>query len=57
MLANHPDAGRRHDELGADVRAFPVSSYLICYRVDVEGLQILRILHTSRDIKADLFED
>lgn len=57
MLAKHPDAGRRRDDLGHDIRAFPVANHLICYRAVPGALQILRILHTAQDISSELFED
>ena len=56
MLAEHPDAGRARDELGEDLRYFPVGSYLIFYSVNSGTLGIRRLLHGARDITAALFD-
>ena len=44
--------GRTHRELGTTVRSFPSGSYLIFYRPVREGIEILRILHSSRDLSS-----
>jgi plasmid stabilization system protein ParE len=50
-LAQHPGIGHRRDDLTsrADVRFWPVSSYLIIYRPATRPLEILRVLHGKRD--------
>ncbi len=57
MLANHPEAGRSRAELGREIRAFPVGSYVIFYRVSTDHLDLLRMIHGARDITPDLFAD
>lgn len=54
-LGEMPDIGRRREELGLELMSFAVGSYVIFYRADDEAIQILRILHGSRDV-ARLFE-
>lgn len=54
-LAAHPSAGRARFELGTNLRGWPVESYLILYRASEAGIEIVRILHGRRDIRA-LFE-
>jgi antitoxin ParD1/3/4 len=50
-LANFPQAGHwRRDLTSADVRFLPVYSYLIVYRPETKPLQIVSILHASRDV-------
>ena len=50
-LANFPGAGHwRHDLTPANVRFFSVYSYLIVYRPESEPLQVVTILHGSRDV-------
>jgi toxin ParE1/3/4 len=56
LLAAHPRAGRARDELLAGVRSFPVGEYLLLYRIEREGVVILRIVRGSRDLDA-LFEE
>jgi plasmid stabilization system protein ParE len=51
FLAGSQGAGhRRRDLTGADVRFFPVYSYLIVYRPDTTPLQVAAILHGAGDI-------
>ena len=51
MLAEHPELGRRRDEIAPGLRSFPVDSYLIFYRPVREGIRVMRVLHGSRDIE------
>jgi len=56
-LADFPGAGHwRRDLTSAEVRFFPVYSYLIVYRPDTKPLEIVTILHGSRDVAAVLSE-
>jgi antitoxin ParD1/3/4/toxin ParE1/3/4 len=56
-LATFPDAGHwRHDLTSADVRFFSVYSYLIVYRPETKPLQVVTILHASRDVAGILSE-
>jgi antitoxin ParD1/3/4/toxin ParE1/3/4 len=50
-LAEFPGAGHwRRDLTSAEVRFFPVYSYLIVYRPETKPLQIVSILHARRDV-------
>ena len=48
--------GRRREELAPGLRSFPVGRYLIFYVPLTNGVDIVRVLHGSRDLVA-LFED
>jgi toxin ParE1/3/4 len=51
LLAAHPHAGRdRSQDLRPGLRSFPVSTYLIVYRIEDQDVLILRVLRDSRDI-------
>jgi antitoxin ParD1/3/4/toxin ParE1/3/4 len=51
FLAGSQGAGhRRRDLTSADVRFFPVYSYLIVYRPDTKPMQVAAILHGARDV-------
>lgn len=51
LLAGSQGAGhRRADLTGSDVRFFPVYSYLIVYRPETKPLQVVAILHGSREV-------
>ena len=53
LLGDHPFAGRtRDDDLGPGRRSFPVDRYIIVYRVIGYDADILRVAHSSQDIKA-----
>jgi toxin ParE1/3/4 len=50
MLASMPQTGRRRDELEPNLRSFPEGSYVVFYREIDQGIEIIRVLHGSRDI-------
>lgn len=50
-LADYPQMGTNRDELKMDLRSHPVGNYLIFYFPIEEGIEIVRILHRSRDIE------
>ncbi|MBU4234561.1 MAG: type II toxin-antitoxin system RelE/ParE family toxin [Desulfobacterales bacterium] len=51
-LASHPNLGRSRDELEEGLRSFPVGKYVIFYRAIPAGVEIVRVLHGSRDLNA-----
>ncbi len=51
-LARQPNMGRARDELAEGLRSFPVGRHVIFYRVVPAGIEIVRILHGSRDLNA-----
>jgi toxin ParE1/3/4 len=51
-LAKHPQMGRSRDELAEGLRSFPVGKYVIFYRIISKGIDIIRVLHGSRDLDA-----
>jgi toxin ParE1/3/4 len=50
LLADNPHAGEARPDLGTNVRGFPVGNYIIFYRPIENGIEVLRVLHGSRDI-------
>jgi antitoxin ParD1/3/4/toxin ParE1/3/4 len=51
-LVRHPQMGHlRHDLADEPLRFWPVYSYLIVDRPEVVPLEIVRILHASRDVR------
>jgi toxin ParE1/3/4 len=53
LLAMHPNIGRARDQdLRPGLRSFPVSNYVIIYRIEDEDVVILRVLRGSRNIEA-----
>ena len=51
MLSQFPDMGRKRDDLLTGLRSFPIKPYLIFYTKITDGIEIVRILHQSRDIE------
>ena len=56
-LSKNPRIGRLRDELGECLYSFPIGRYLIFYRVITGGIEVVRVLHSSRDINTDFFND
>lgn len=52
LLASHPLMGRAREELAKDLRSFPVGRYLVFYLPDTNGITVVRVLHSARDIDA-----
>ncbi len=46
----HPKKGRQRNELTLGLRSFPVGKYMIFYQQTYFGIEIVRVLHSSRDI-------
>jgi toxin ParE1/3/4 len=55
-LARRPGIGRLRPELAGDLRSFPVGRYVIFYLAISRRVEIVRVLHGSRDIEA-IFEE
>jgi toxin ParE1/3/4 len=50
-LALTPGMGRRREELLPGLQSFPVGNYVVFYRAIADGIDVIRILHGSRDIE------
>jgi len=57
VLAARPLAGRVRDELAEGIRSFPVGRYIIFYRPQAQGVEIVRVLHGARDLDAIFHPD
>ena len=56
MLERHPLAGRPRDEIRAKLRSIPANPHVVFYRVRKDRVEIVRVLHGSRDID-EIFAD
>lgn len=56
-LRHKPTRQRLRPELGVGVRAVATGNYLIFYRVAPDTVSIVRVVHGSRNITADLFAE
>ena len=52
LLASFPKMGRSREDLGPELRSFPVKNYLVLYRSVKERVELVRVVHTARDLKA-----
>jgi plasmid stabilization system protein ParE len=56
-LAEMPGMGHMREDLvegDSRLRFWPVYSYLIVYRTETDPLEIVRVLHSARDVRAIL---
>lgn len=53
LLAANPKLGVKREEY-CGLYKFPVDSYLIFYRSSQSGIEVIRVLHSSRDIESIL---
>lgn len=51
LLGDNPGIGRRRDYLKPKLRTITEGNYLICYRVRRNSVEVLRILHSARNIE------
>lgn len=51
MLAQFPEMGRSRKEFSEELRSFPVKPYIIFYKRMENHIEIVRILHQSRDVE------
>ena len=55
LLAEYPQLGQARPDIRPGLRYFPLKRYLIFYRQIPDGVEIVRVVHGSRDLGA-LFE-
>lgn len=56
LLADTPGIGTQRAELSSGLRGLPVGNYVVFYRPATGGIEVVRVLHGSRDIET-LFHD
>jgi putative addiction module CopG family antidote len=56
-LAELPNMGRLRDELADGLYSFPVGRYVLFYRPIPAGIEIVRVLHSARDLDAIFHKD
>ena len=56
-LARQPLIGRARKELATDLRSFPFGRYVIFYTPVHDGIDVVRVLHSARDIDAAFGEE
>src|SRR5258707_4949020 len=56
LLADNRSMGQARPDIAPELRYFPVKRYLILYRLITEGVEIVRVVHGSRNLGA-LFDE
>jgi toxin ParE1/3/4 len=56
-LAASPGLGKPRPELGTDVHSFPHKAHVIFYRQRNHRIEIIRVLHGSRDMEGAFLAD
>jgi toxin ParE1/3/4 len=56
LLAKRPLIGRERSELHPALRSVPLARYVIFYLPDAEGIEVVRVLHSRRDLGSDILE-
>ena len=59
-LEKNPNLGKPKDEILFHLRSFPAKKYIIFYTPIKGGIEVFRIIHSSRDIEGlfnDFFDD
>lgn len=57
LLALQPRMGRAREELAPGLRSFPFGRYVIFYNALDDGVDIVRLLHSARDLSASFSAD
>jgi toxin ParE1/3/4 len=50
LLANNPRLGRARPEIAPDARAWLVGRYLVLYREQNDGIEVVRVVHGARRV-------
>lgn len=51
-LAEFPETGRARPEIRPGIRSWPVGAYILLYRIERDGILIVRIVHGARELRA-----
>jgi toxin ParE1/3/4 len=52
LLAEHPEMGRKRDDLRPGLRSVNFNPYIVIYQIQSTDVEVVRILHGARDIAA-----
>jgi len=50
-LLRYPEMGRQREELLPSLRSIPEGRYIVFYRIAGKNIELVRVLHGSRDIE------
>lgn len=55
LWATQPEIGRARDELAAGLRSMPFGRHLVFFMPLADGIDVVRVIHSSRDIDSAFF--
>ncbi len=55
LLATQPRMGKLRDDLIPELRSFPIGRYIVYFFPASDGIDLVRVLHSARDIGLDSF--
>ena len=50
LLSQNPEIGTKRPDIMETLRSFPIDHYILFYREQAKGIELIRVLHSSRDI-------
>ncbi len=53
LWATQPALGRPREELAPSLRSMPFGRYVVFFAATQDGIDIVRVLHSSRDVDAN----
>ena len=56
LLADDPRLGRARPELATGLRSFTMGNYVLYYQPIDDGIDLVRVLHGSRDVTGQMVE-
>ncbi len=51
-IGENPEIGRQREDVAAGLRIFPCRDYLVLYRIKPDFVEIIRVVHGSRDVES-----
>ncbi len=55
VISAYPHMGVARPDLALHIRMFPIKDYLILYQPTEKGIEVIHIVHASRDINTLIF--
>jgi toxin ParE1/3/4 len=57
LLADQPRLGPARPDIAEGLHYLPVRRYLILYRKITDGIEVVRVVHGARDVRALMFDE
>lgn len=56
-LRRFPESGSSREDLRTGLRSIPFERYILFYRLDIDRVVVVRVLHSTRDVSAIFDQD